>query len=240
MRRVDPRTSFAALGLIGIAGLAACGHERTNVLVPDGSPSFVVMDFREPLPLDPLPPGWLHREFLTRAPLEISFATVAGVPAIRLATNDSASMLFRHVDVDIDAYPLLSWRWYVEKGIESDVDERTAEGDDHPARLYLVFEAPDGAGHPMEIIWGNRLLKAGDYKHVGGFPHYVANGGDANIGRWHRESVDLLRIYRKLWGDPAGARLVDIALFCDSDETAGRTVAYFADVRVERAPEPSP
>jgi len=35
-----------------------------------------------------------------------------------------------------------------------------------------------------------------------------------------------------LWGDPAGARIVDIAFFCDSDDTGGETVAYFADVRV--------
>ena len=40
----------------------------------------------------------------------------------------------------------------------------------------------------------------------------------------------LLTSERKLWRDPAGARLVDIALFCDGDEMDGRTVGYFADV----------
>jgi len=33
----------------------------------------------------------------------------------------------------------------------------------------------------MEIIWGNKL-KAGDYKYVDRFPHYVADGGDDKIG----------------------------------------------------------
>ncbi len=231
---------WVGLGLTALLGLAACGGKRTNVLVPDGSASFEVMDFSEPFPLDPPPPGWKHREFLTRSPAEFSFSAKAGVPAIRIATNDSASMLFRHVDVALDVYPILAWRWYVEQGIDSPVDELTAEGDDHPARLYLVFEGADGETRAMEIIWGNQALRAGDYKHIKGFPHYVANGGEENLGRWHREAVDLTEIYRELWKDPAGARLVDIALFCDSDETDGQTVAYFAEVRVERAPSREP
>jgi hypothetical protein len=32
-----------------------------------------------------------------------------GVAAIRLATSDSASMLFQQIDADLDAYPMLSW-----------------------------------------------------------------------------------------------------------------------------------
>ena len=86
----------------------------------------------------------------------------------------------------------------------------------------------------MEIIWGNQSLRAGDYKVIGSFPHYVANGGRENLGRWHDEAVDLTEIYRTLWGDPGGARMIDIAIFCDSDETGGETVAYVADVRVRR------
>ena len=66
------------------------------------------------------------------------------------------------------------------------------------------------------------------------FPHYVANGGRENIGRWHQEAVDLTEIYETLWGDPVGARMIDIAIFCDSDETGDETLAYVADVRVQR------
>ena len=29
----------------------------------------------------------------------------------------------------------------------------------------------------MEVIWGNRL-KPGDYKYIGGFPHFVADAGE--------------------------------------------------------------
>ena len=40
--------------LILSVGLVACGDERVNVLSPDGSSSFVLMNFAEPFPLDPV------------------------------------------------------------------------------------------------------------------------------------------------------------------------------------------
>lgn len=208
--------------------------ERRNVLVAGGGPDVVVMDFSQPMSLDPVPAGWHHRTFWTRKAASMSLAETNGVRALRFATDASASMLFRFVDIDLLAYPVLEWRWLVEKPIVSDIDERTREGDDHPARLFITFRTASGARHSMEIIWGNRLLKTGEYKYLGKFPHFVANGGGANVGRWHRERVDLLGIYRRLWPGAGGVRVTDIALFCDSDETGTSSVAYFADVRMKR------
>ena len=151
--------------------------------------------------LDPLPPGWYHRKFWTRPPMDMSLGVKDGVPAIRLATKASASMLMRAVDIDLQAYPRLAWRWNIEQPIESALDERTPEGDDHPARLFITFRAEGGDKRGMEIIWGNKLLKAGDYKYLGDFAHYVANGGNANVGKWYAEDIDLLAIYRKVWKD---------------------------------------
>ena len=45
----------------------------------------------------------------------------------------------------------------------------------------------------MEVIWGNRL-KPGDYKYIGGFPHFVADAGDDRVGRWLDERIDLARV----------------------------------------------
>ena len=221
--------------LLWLVLAAGCADERPNVLVPDGSPTVSVMDFQEPFSLDPLPAGWSHRTFWRHEPMAMSFVTKGGVAAMRFATDDTASMLFRHVEIDLVAYPYLSWRWYVETEIDGSVDERTRAGDDHPARFFLAFTTGAGDRHRMEIIWGNRLFGAGDYKHIGSFPHYVANGGATNVGRWHHEVVDLAEIYRTLWGEPAGATLVDIGVFCDSDDTGASSVAYVADVQMARA-----
>jgi len=82
------------------------------------------------------------------------------------------------------------------------------------------------------VIWGNRL-KAGEYKYNRGFPHFVADGGDERVGRWLDEKIDLAAIYAEIWKDAARAHLVDIAVFCDSDDTHTASISYFAYVGLE-------
>lgn len=202
MRRIPVRYTAAAVALTVVAGLVVwtwLPPARHNVLTPHGAPEVVVMDFAEPFPLDPLPAGWRHRTFWTREAASFVFSTKDGVPALRCETRSSASMLFRYVDIDLAAYPILEWRWFVEEPIDSEIDERTREGDDHPARLFITFRGTDGDERSMEVIWSNRLLEPGDYKYIGSFPHYVANGGRKNVGQWHDERVNLLEIYKHLW-----------------------------------------
>jgi hypothetical protein len=231
------RARLLAVATLLLLGACDAGRERVNVLTANGEPAIVVMDFAAPFPLDPLPPGWYHRTFWTRAPMQAAFASKDGVSALRCETRSSGSMLFRHVDIDLADYPLLAWRWFIEVPIDSALDERTRAGDDHPARLFIAFKTAMGEDRRMEIIWGNRL-KAGDYKYIDKFPHYVANAGNENIGRWHAEQVDLQAIYRHIWRDGAPARVLDIALFCDSDDTHTASIAYFAEVVMKRASAP--
>jgi Protein of unknown function (DUF3047) len=224
----------------GVAIVAAVGvigwhffDMRRDVLHPDGGPVVTVMDFGQSFPLDPPPSGWRHRKFWTRSPMTMSFAVKDGVPGMRFETHDSASMLFRHVYIDLAAYPMLAWGWYIELPIRSPIDERMREGDDHPARLFLRFLTDRGDKRAMEVIWGNRL-KPGDYKYIGSFPHFVADAGEDRVGRWLHERIDLARVYADIWKDAAPAHLVDVAVFCDSDDTHTASISYFDYVRLER------
>ena len=169
---------IGGIALVAAAGLIGWGYfdRRGDVLKPDGGPVVTAMDFGRSFPLDPLPSGWKHQKFWTRAPMTVAFTVKDGVPSMRFETHDSGSMLFRHVDIDLATYPMLAWRWYIELPIRSQLDERTREGDDHPARLFLRFLTDRGDKRAMEVVWGNRL-KAGDYKYIGGFPHFVADAG---------------------------------------------------------------
>src|SRR5205814_9182866 len=118
---------------------------------------------------------------------------------MRFETHDSASMLFRHVDSDLGAYPMLAWRWYIELPIRTTLDERTREGDDHPGRLFLRFLADHGEKRAMEVIWGNRL-KPGDYKYIGSSPDFVADAADDRVGHWLDERIDRPVLCRDLGG----------------------------------------
>ena len=226
--------------------VTACGSDRPreNVLTTDGidtaTDTIKIMDFTTPLSLDPIAPGWYHRKFKRHGPMDISFVVRDDKPSIRLATDDTASMLFRMVDIPLDDYPLLSWDWLVEQGIDAEFDEMSSSGDDHPARFFLTFQTPDGKNHHMEIVWGNDQLRAGDWKHLSyyfglrSFPHFTANGGSENVGKWFHEQVDMKSLYTELWGEASGVRLTELALFCDTDETNASSIAYFHNVTVNK------
>ena len=240
--RCKPKLYLSLIGLTLCATLlSACGRSerpRDNVLSANGAASLTVMDFSKPLSLDPITPGWFHRQFKRHGPMDISLVVKDNKPSVRLATKDSASMLFRMVDIPIDEYPVLSWDWFIEQGINAEFDAMTSDGDDHPARFFLTFQTLDNEKHAMEIVWGNDQLSAGDWKHLSyffgrrSFPHYTANGGSENIGKWFSEQVDLKSLFSELWGDADGVRLTEIALFCDTDETDASSIAYFSNVVV--------
>jgi hypothetical protein len=195
----DEQILLSFVLFIALTFLTACdrGRERANVLTGGGEPEVTVMDFSAPFSLDLRPAGWYHRTFWTRGPMQMAFAVKDGVPSLRFETRSTTSMLFRHVDLDLADYQFLIWRWHIEQPIESPFDEHTREGDDHPARLFLVFQTATGGERRMEIIWGNKL-KAGDYKYIGGFPHYVADGGDENMVNGEaRKSTCERCVYRK-------------------------------------------
>jgi hypothetical protein len=62
----------------------------------------------------------------------------------------------------------------------------------------------------------------------------VADAGDDRVGRWLDEKIDLARVYAEIWRDAAPTQLVDIAVFCDSDDTHTASISYLAYARLER------
>ena len=87
--------------------------------------------------------------------------------------------------------------------------------------MFFRFLTDQRENRAMEVIWGNRL-KPGDYKYIGGFRHFVADAGENRVGRWLDEKIDLASVYAEVWKDAAPAYLVDIAVFCDSDDAHGQ------------------
>lgn len=203
------------------------------VLAGDG-PSVVLMDFSTPFSLTPPPEGWWKRKFFNQTAMKLAFAEQSGVKALRCETSGSGSIFGRFTDVDIAAFPMLSWNWLVAQPVVSNISETDKKGDDHPARLLLKFRDTQANSQVMEIIWSNGALKPGQWKIIEDFPHYVANGGNAasgeNTNKWFNEKINLLDIYHTAFKRTDTPRLMSIAIFCDTDDTDAKSVAYFGKV----------
>lgn len=201
------------------------GFETANALVSNGAPLSLLEGFDPANPTE----GWVHRKFMTISAADYQMVQEDGMAALRCTTDNSASILARDTQITVGDLPYLSWRWKVTQPIESDVDEATKEGDDHPARFFVVFSNAAQDRTAMEIIWSNRKYKPGDYKIIGDFYHLVANGLNENTGTWHRETVDLRQIYSDI-GGTGTPTLQTLGFFCDSDNTGTQSEAFFTDV----------
>ncbi len=232
------------LKTVGIAavfgGIAAIGWQLSrddpyaNPVVADNPDQVTVLSFSTMGSTSELPEGWTEQVFWSAKPMRLSLVTKNDVPALRCETNGSGSILNRSTDIEVGDYPVLAWSWYIEVPVESPLDEATAEGDDHPARLLLKMEDRSGGEYAFEIIWSNRKYKPGDYKYIGDVAHYVANGLNENTGSWQDQEVNLMQIYRDVTGRDDYPILKSIGIFCDTDNTGVRSVAYFTDVEMRR------
>ena len=185
------------------------------------------------LNVDDLPQGWVHRTFFNVTPTDYKLILIDERDALHCATDNSGSILARDVDIKLSDFPWLKWQWKIDKPLVSRFDEDSEEGDDHPARFFVMFKNADGARKAAEIIWSNQKYQAGEYKIINGFYHLVANGLDENVGEWHEQSVDLAALYKYIGGTAADPSLSLLGFFCDSDNSGGSTSAYFSDVRLE-------
>lgn len=236
-----PNTGLCRVGrdvkkLLGVIAIVILGAGVWWVLRPsafdtgaplrsDGTP----VDLLSDLDTDTLPQGWVHRTFMTAAAAEYQIVDTQGDRALRCTTDNSGSILARDMQIALTSLPILTWEWRITQPIVSEIDEATKDGDDHPARFFVVFSNEEGALKAMEIIWSNRKYAPGEYKIIDDFYHYVANGLDENTGVWHGQTVNLRQIYADI-GGTGTPTLEVLGFFCDSDNTGAQSEAMFRNV----------
>lgn len=230
-----------ALALLGLGGAGFMAYSvlsdpftsgKPLMGAADGAPQITLVD--ENFQMDPLSDGWAHRTFLGTPPTRYSVETIDDRHVVRCETHNAGSILARHTRIDLSAYPIMSWSWKIERPIENSLDEESEEGDDHPARFFLKFEEDDGKKRGAEIIWSNKKYAPGEFKIIGNFYHYVANGLPENAGTWYDQRVNLMQLYKDIGGRAAAPKLTVLGFFCDSDNAGGDSLAYFAKVTLSK------
>src|SRR5689334_5446596 len=103
------------------------------------TPSLEVGRFSAAQPGGPLLDGW-RPLILSRfkKPTQYRLISKDGATVVAAHASASASGLIHDVDVDVQRYPWLEWRWLVANIIEQ-ADSTRAATDDSPARIVLCF-----------------------------------------------------------------------------------------------------
>jgi hypothetical protein len=173
--------------------------------------------------------GWETKEF--KGLTSYTFTEVGGKKVLAARADGTASGLFKEVDLDPAVMRYLSWSWNVPAVIPKG-DALTKQGDDYPARIYVVFKGT----FPWSItginyIWANKLPQGQAV--TNSFSDRVkmvaVRSGNTETGKWLCEQRDLYADYQKLFGeDPP--HIGAVAVMTDGDNTGSQTQALYGNI----------
>lgn len=201
---------------------------------------------------DGLPEGWKPLTF-PKIPKQTRYTVVQeeSRPAIFAESRQAASALYRPLDLDPKAYPLLAWCWKIDR-IISKGDETKKTGDDYAARVYVTFKFDLGKASLWERMkFGTMKLLYGEYPPKAAINYIWANrlrkgevvanaytdrarmvaveSGAERVGQWACEARNVEDDYRRLFGEEP-TRLSGVAVMTDTDDTNEEASAYYADL----------
>jgi hypothetical protein len=184
---------------------------------------------------------------------EHSVYTIVEGDILKTESKGSASAIIHKEEFDVYKYPLIQWKWKVDNIIKNG-DAKSKEGDDYPIRIYIAFKyEPKAAGIGKRIKYNTAKLLYGDYPPDSSLNYIWANKvheediivnsytseaqmillqkGDANIGIWKTENVDIIKDYKKAFGKepPATASII---IMNDTDNTGESAVSYVDYIKV--------
>jgi hypothetical protein len=199
-----------------------------------------------------LPAGWVPLAVANiKVRTRYTLVDDNGVTVLRADSQAGASGLSRALRVDPVDLPWLRWRWKISNVIEQ-ADLRSKEGDDFPARIYVMFDYPL---EKLPFLERNKLrlaralfdphLPAATLCYVwdGKAPAgtiapsayservkiIVVESGSARAKQWVDVERNIARDFHAAFGEDAPP-VSAIAIATDTDNTGTFATAFFGDI----------
>ena len=174
---------------------------------------------------------------------------------LKAESNNSGAGLIWEKSFNVNESPLLRWKWKV-SNVYSKGNAKEKMGDDYPVRIYVMFEYdPKSAGFWESALYESAKLFYGEYPPHSSLNYIWANKnysekiipnsytekaqmillqkGKTNVGKWMVENVNILKDYRKAFGEEPPKK-ASLAIMSDSDNTGESTTAWIDFIELTR------
>jgi len=234
------RTLLAALALLAVA---------TAYAVED---RVVAAAFSAARPGTTLPAGWLPLEAANiKVRTRYTLVDDNGTTVLRADSERGASGLSRQLRINPSEFPWMRWRWKISNLIET-ADLHTKDGDDFPARIYVMFDYPLEKLSFLErnklrlartlfdpnlpaatlcYVWDGKAAKdaIASSAYTDRVKIFVVESGASRVRQWVDVERNIARDFRAAFGEdvpPVSA----IAVATDTDNTGTFATAHFGDI----------
>lgn len=176
--------------------------------------------------LQPGHPGWQVKEFSGRT----VYTPDEGM--LLAESNGTASGLWHEERIDLRATPYLCWSWKV-AGVLDGVNEREKQGDDYPARVYVVVRGGLAfwQTRALSYVWASREPQGSLWSSA--FTSHAAmiavESGPDRAGELRAEKRDIRADWKAAFGTDIEA--VDaVAIMTDTDNSGQRARAWYGRI----------
>jgi len=183
-----------------------------------------------------LGPKWIEKSFKGKTHYQV--AREDGQLCIKATSRSSASALYYKIKYNLQDYPILTWRWKVDRVLARG-SALHKDGDDYAARVYVVFPSwLFWKTRALNYIWANKLPigQAVPNPFAANAVMIAVQSGPGLTGKWVEETRNILEDYRRYFGtDPPNTGA--IAIMTDTDNTGEEAVAWYGPIRILSAPD---
>ena len=212
------------------------GYSLPVLLARLNEQEFIVLEDFSSTPPGQLPRDWGHmRDRDKHKPKPYKVEMTSGNHYLAAQDTGRSVIVGKFVHWNPRKYPIMTWCWRV-NALPVGADERINHLNDSAAGIYVMF-SQNWLGVPKQIkyVWSSTLAEGTvDRRNKIFRPwFFVLESGDANLGKWTFEQVDLLRDYRRVFdNDKPKKRSIGVGLLTDANNTDSYAEAYYADLRV--------
>ena len=151
---------------------------------------------------------------------------------LRASTQGQASGLFKEIVIDLNETPFLNWSWQVNTLFKGN-DERSKEGDDYPARIYVLVSGGVFFWNTKAInyVWSSNQPVGSEWPnaYTGNAQMLAVRSGDKKIGQWVSDRRNIREDFKRLFGDDV-TQIDAVAVMIDGDNTGQSATSYFGDI----------
>ncbi len=174
--------------------------------------------------------GWQTKIFAGET--YYSFETINGQMALRAVSNAAASGRYREIDIDLNKTPVLNWSWMVNNTLPN-INERTRDGDDYAARVYVVFSGGIAFWRTRAInyVWSSNQPINTHWRsaYTDNVRMIAVASGEERLGEWISEQRNVRQDYRRLFGEQP-SKINVVAIMTDTDNSGANAMAWYGDI----------